>query len=71
MHSDTSGRFKEALKALNDAETLFDETPASDPHDIAIVWFIRAMVLIELGEGVAPQQHTSTIHPPGMSDGNS
>lgn len=44
------GRFTEALKALTDAEKLFDESPASDPHDIAIGWFIRATVLIELGE---------------------
>ncbi len=44
------GRFAEALKALKDAEELFDETPGSDPHDIAIVWFIRATVLMELGQ---------------------
>jgi tetratricopeptide (TPR) repeat protein len=44
------GRFAEALKALNDAEPLFDESPGSDPHDIAIVWLIRATVLMELGQ---------------------
>lgn len=44
------GRFADALKVLNDAEKLFDENPASDPHDIAIVWFIRATVLMELGQ---------------------
>lgn len=44
------GRFAEALEALKDAEALFDETPGSDPHDIAIVWFIRATVLMKLGQ---------------------
>jgi tetratricopeptide (TPR) repeat protein len=44
------GRFAEALKALSDAEPLFDESPGSDPHDIAIVWFIRATVLMKLGQ---------------------
>jgi tetratricopeptide (TPR) repeat protein len=44
------GRFAEALKALKDAEKLFDESPASDPHDIAIVWLIRATVFLELGQ---------------------
>lgn len=44
-----SGRFAEALNALKDAENLFNQSPASDPHDIAIVWFIRATVFTELG----------------------
>jgi tetratricopeptide (TPR) repeat protein len=44
------GRFAEALKALGHAEKLFDETAGSDPHDIAIVWFIRATVWMELGQ---------------------
>ncbi|HEY0372993.1 MAG TPA: tetratricopeptide repeat protein [Thermoanaerobaculia bacterium] len=44
------GRFADALKALSDAEKLFDENPASDPHDVAIVWFIRATVFLELGQ---------------------
>jgi tetratricopeptide (TPR) repeat protein len=43
------GRFTEALTALNDAEKLFDESPGADPHDIAIVWLIRATVVTELG----------------------
>jgi tetratricopeptide (TPR) repeat protein len=43
------GRFGEALKALEDAERLFDESPGADEHDVAIVWFIRATVLLELG----------------------
>lgn len=42
------GRFTEALRALEQAEKLFDESPASDPHDVAIVWFIRATVWMEL-----------------------
>lgn len=41
------GRFADALKALEYSEKLFDRTPASDPHDIAIVWFIRATVFME------------------------
>ena len=41
------GRFGDALQALDSAETLFDETPATDPHDIAIVWLIRATVFME------------------------
>lgn len=44
------GKFNEALKALEEAEKLFDETPGADAHDVAIVWFIRATVLIELGQ---------------------
>ena len=43
------GRFTEALKALNEAEKLFDKSPGADPHDIAIVWLIRATVFTELG----------------------
>jgi tetratricopeptide (TPR) repeat protein len=42
------GRFAEALKALEHAEKLFDSSPATDPHDIAIVWMIRATVLMEM-----------------------
>jgi tetratricopeptide (TPR) repeat protein len=41
------GRFTEALEALDAAEKLFDETPAADPHDIAIVQLIRATVFME------------------------
>lgn len=50
------GRFKDALQSLADAEPLFDETPASDPYDIAIVQMIRATVLMEseqLDEAIA------------------
>lgn len=43
------GRFAEALTALRDAEKLLDESPGSDPHDLAIVWLIRATVFTELG----------------------
>ncbi len=42
------GRFTEALQALDSAEELFDETPAADPHDIAIVQYIRATVFVEI-----------------------
>ena len=41
------GRFTEALEALDSAETLFDESPAADPHDLAIVQYIRATVFVE------------------------
>ena len=41
------GRFKDALEALSYAEKLFDETPAADPHDIAIVQYIRATALMD------------------------
>ena len=41
------GRFTEALQALDSAEELFDEAPAADPHDIAIVQLIRATVFVE------------------------
>ncbi|HEX7191275.1 MAG TPA: hypothetical protein VF381_06855 [Thermoanaerobaculia bacterium] len=41
------GRFAEALQALDSAEKLFDEAPATDPHDIAIVQLIRATVFVE------------------------
>jgi len=41
------GRFAEALEALDSAEELFDENPAADPHDIAIVRLIRATVFVE------------------------
>ena len=41
------GRYKDALEALGYAEKLFDETPAADPHDIAIVQLIRATVYMK------------------------
>jgi tetratricopeptide (TPR) repeat protein len=41
------GRFADALQALDSAEKLFDEAPATDPHDVAIVRLIRATVLVE------------------------
>ena len=41
------GRFADAEEALDSAEELFDETPAADPHDIAIVRLIRATVFVE------------------------
>lgn len=42
------GRFTEALQALDSAEELFDSSPAADPHDIAIVQYIRATVFVEI-----------------------
>jgi tetratricopeptide (TPR) repeat protein len=41
------GRFADALKSLDYAEKLFSHMPATDPHDIAIIWFIRATVYME------------------------
>jgi tetratricopeptide (TPR) repeat protein len=41
------GRFTEALEALGYAEKFFDETPAADPHDVAIVQLIRATVYMK------------------------
>jgi tetratricopeptide (TPR) repeat protein len=41
------GRFADALQALDSAEKLFDEAPATDPHDVAIVRLIRATVFME------------------------
>ncbi|HYC88296.1 MAG TPA: hypothetical protein VEO54_03725 [Thermoanaerobaculia bacterium] len=42
------GHFAEALKALAQAEILFDDSPGSDPYDVAILWYIRGMVFVEL-----------------------
>lgn len=50
------GRFNDALEVLAHAEKLFDETPAADPHDIAIVQLIRATVFMKserLDEAIA------------------
>jgi tetratricopeptide (TPR) repeat protein len=50
------GNFKDALEALGYAEKFFDETPAADPHDIAIVQFIRATIFMKserLDEAIA------------------
>lgn len=41
------GRFTEALQALDSAEELFDESPATDPHDVAIVQLARATIFVE------------------------
>jgi tetratricopeptide (TPR) repeat protein len=43
------GRFAEGLKALDDAEKLFDDSPGSDPFDLAIVSYIRATIYVESG----------------------
>ncbi len=50
------GRFAEGLKALDDAERLFDRSPATDPFDLAVVWYIRATIYFETerpAEGVS------------------
>jgi tetratricopeptide (TPR) repeat protein len=43
------GRFAEGLKALDDAEKLFDQSPGTDPFDLAIVAYIRATIYVECG----------------------
>lgn len=40
------GRFTEALKALDEAEPLFEGSPGADPFDRAMVSYIRAVVLV-------------------------
>jgi tetratricopeptide (TPR) repeat protein len=42
------GRFAEALKALDEAEVLFDASPGADPYDRAIVGYIRGTVFVEV-----------------------
>ncbi|HXH38019.1 MAG TPA: hypothetical protein VNN08_05295 [Thermoanaerobaculia bacterium] len=41
------GRFAEGLKSLEDAEKLFDHSPATDAFDVAVVWYIRAIIYFE------------------------
>lgn len=50
------GKFADALKALEYAEKLFDRMPATDPHDVAIVWMIRATILMEMDHLAEAQQ---------------
>jgi tetratricopeptide (TPR) repeat protein len=50
------GSFRDAMESLEYAEKLFDETPAADPHDVAIVQLIRATVYMKserLDEAIA------------------
>jgi tetratricopeptide (TPR) repeat protein len=41
------GQFSEALQALEYAERFHDMTPAADPFDLAVIWLLRATVLME------------------------
>ena len=41
------GKFGDALQAIEYAERLFDATPVADDFDRAILWFIRATVLMK------------------------
>jgi len=43
------GRFAEGLKSLDDAEKLFNQSPGSDPFDLAIVSYIRATIYLKCG----------------------
>lgn len=43
------GRFAEGLKSLADAEKLFDQSPGTDPFDLAIVSYIRATIYLKSG----------------------
>jgi len=48
------GRFADGLKSLDDAEKLFDQSPGTDPWDLAIVGYIRATIYMKcerLSEG--------------------
>jgi tetratricopeptide (TPR) repeat protein len=48
------GRFAQGLKSLDDAEKLFDQSPGTDPFDLAIVGYIRATIYMKcerLSEG--------------------
>src|SRR5258706_8541816 len=58
------GRFKDALKLLDYAEKLFDETPGTDPFDLAIIQYIRAGIFQNLGrlaEGIAAAQAAADV----------
>jgi tetratricopeptide (TPR) repeat protein len=46
------GRFAEGLKSLDDAEKLFDQSPGTDPFDVAVVWYIRATIYMKSGRAV-------------------
>jgi tetratricopeptide (TPR) repeat protein len=43
------GRFAEGLKSLDDAAKLFDQSPGTDPFDLAIVSYIRATIYLKSG----------------------
>ncbi|HEX7679677.1 MAG TPA: hypothetical protein VF713_16210, partial [Thermoanaerobaculia bacterium] len=43
------GRFAQGLKSLDDAEKLFDQSPGTDPFDLAIVGYIRATIYMKCG----------------------
>lgn len=43
------GKFNDALRALEYAERFFDTSPGADDFDLAIVWYIRAIVFAESG----------------------
>lgn len=63
------GRFRDALLALDEAESLFNENPATDPFDIGIVNLSRAYVLhgserfAEAAEAAAKARKVFTDYP--------
>ncbi len=58
------GRFAEGLKSLADAEKLFDQSPGTDPFDLAVVWYIRATIYMKserLQDGAALASEAALI----------
>jgi tetratricopeptide (TPR) repeat protein len=58
------GRFADGLKSLDDAEKLFDQSPGTDPWDLAIVWYIRATIYMKCGraaEGIPLSQASALV----------
>ncbi|HXH37148.1 MAG TPA: tetratricopeptide repeat protein [Thermoanaerobaculia bacterium] len=58
------GRFAEGLKSLDDAEKLFDQSPGTDPFDLAVVWYIRATIYMKSGraiEGIPLSQAAAVV----------
>jgi tetratricopeptide (TPR) repeat protein len=58
------GRFAEGLRSLNDAERLFDQSPGTDPFDLAVVWYIRATIYMKSGradEGIPLCQAAAAV----------
>lgn len=64
------GRFAEGLRSLNDAERLFDQSPGTDPFDLAVVWYIRATIYMKSGRAVEgiPLSQAATVVFQGYGD---
>jgi tetratricopeptide (TPR) repeat protein len=58
------GKFNDALRALEYAERFFDTSPGADDFDLAIVWYIRAAVLMKsdrLSEGTVAARDAARV----------